>query len=51
LPKLNRNGNGDTTVGMVWYSYNLLGLNQRTKLTLAYKNFEDTDEKNETGIK
>lgn len=51
LPKLNRNGDGDITTGIVWRSDNLFGKNQRSKLTLAYREFEDADEDEETEIK
>ena len=51
LPKLNRNGDGDITTGLVWRSDNLFGLNQRSKFTVAYRKFDDTDEDEETQIK
>ena len=44
LPKLNRNGDGDITTGVVWRSDNLFGLNQTSKFTVAYKKFDDSDE-------
>ena len=47
LPKLGRSGDGDITTGIVWRSDNLFGLNQRSKFTVAYREFEDTDKKNE----
>ena len=50
LPRLARNGDGDITTGVVWHSDNLLGLNQRSKLTFVYRTFEDTDKKNETRL-
>ncbi len=51
LPKLDRNGDGDITLGVVWRSDNLFGRNQLSKLTLAYREFEDTDENTETAIR
>jgi len=51
LPKLNRNGEGDITTGIVWRSENLFGRNQQSKLTLAHRTFEDTDEEKEVQIK
>jgi outer membrane protein assembly factor BamA len=51
LPKLNRNGDGDITTGLVWRSDNLFGRNQESKLTYAYRTFDDADEENETQIK
>ena len=51
LPKLNRNGDGDITTGLVWRSDNLFGLNQRSKFTVAYRKFDDSDEDEETQIK
>ncbi|NKB75643.1 MAG: BamA/TamA family outer membrane protein [Gammaproteobacteria bacterium] len=51
LPKLGRSGDGDITTGIVWRSDNLFGLNQRSKLTVAYKKFKDTQEKDETEAK
>ncbi len=46
LPKLDRNADGDITLGMNLRANNFNGLNQSVKLTLAYKKFEDatTDE-------
>ena len=51
LPKLNRNGDGDITTGIVWRSENLFGRNQRSKFTLARKQFDDADEETENEIK
>ncbi|NKB64940.1 MAG: BamA/TamA family outer membrane protein [Gammaproteobacteria bacterium] len=51
LPKLARSGDGDITTGIVWRSDNVFGLNQRSKFTLAYKKFKDTEEKDETEVK
>ena len=51
LPKLNRNGDGDITTGLVWKSDNLFGLNQQSKFTVAYRKFDDSDEEDETQIK
>ena len=51
LPKLNRNGDGDITTGIVWRSDNLFGLNQTSKFTIAYKKFDDSDEEDEEEIK
>jgi outer membrane protein insertion porin family len=51
LPKLNRNGDGDITTGLVWRSDNLFGRNQQSKLTYAYRTFDDADEEDETQIK
>jgi len=46
LPKLDRNADGDITLGMNLRANNFNGLNQSAKLTLAYKKFDDatTDE-------
>ena len=46
LPKLDRNADGDITLGMNLRANNFKGLNQSVKLTLAYKKFDDatTDE-------
>ncbi len=46
LPKLDRNADGDIAVGMNLRANNFKGLNQRVKLTLAYKKFQEatTDE-------
>jgi outer membrane protein assembly factor BamA len=51
LPKLNRNGDGDITTGIVWRSDNLFGRNQASKLTYSYRTFADADEENATQIK
>ncbi len=51
LPKLNRNGDGDITTGLVWRSDNLFGRNQESKLTFAYRTFDDADEEDETQVK
>jgi outer membrane protein assembly factor BamA len=50
LPKLNRNGDGDITYGVVWRSDNLFGLNQQSKVTLAKTDFKDTDEDEEREV-
>ena len=51
LPKLNRNGDGDITTGLVWRSDNLFGRNQQSKLTYAYRTYDDADEQDETTIR
>ena len=51
LPKLNRNGDGDITTGIVWRTDNLFGRNQQSKFTVAYRKFDDSDEEDETQIK
>jgi outer membrane protein assembly factor BamA len=51
LPKLDRNGEGDITTGIVWRSDNLFGRNQVSKFTLAYRTYNDTDENDETSIR
>ncbi len=46
LPKLDRNAEGDISLGMNLRAKNFNGLNQTAKLTLAYKKYDDatTDE-------
>lgn len=46
LPRIDRNADGDITLGMNLRANNFNGLNQSAKLTLAYKKYEDatTDE-------
>ena len=51
LPKINRNGDGDITTGIVWRSDNLFGRNQQSKFTYSYRKFDDADEDEETEIK
>lgn len=46
LPRLSRNGDGDITLGATWRSDNLNGLNQSSKLTAAYKEYQSTEEDN-----
>lgn len=46
LPRLARNGDGDITIGATWRSDNLNGLNQTSKLTAAYKEYNSTNEDN-----
>ena len=41
LPRIDRNADGDITLGMNLRAKNLNGLNQRAKFTLAYKKFDD----------
>ncbi len=50
LPKLNRNGDGDITTGIVWRADNLFGRNQRSKFTVAYQKFDGADEEDETQV-
>ncbi len=48
LPRLNRNGDGDISVGIDWRENNLNGLNQRLKLSLAQKKFDNASKDKES---
>ena len=41
LPRIERNGEGDITLGINWRESNLNGLNQTSRFTLAHKKFDD----------
>ncbi len=41
LPRIDRNGDGDITLGLNWRESNLNGLNQTSRLTLTHKTFDD----------
>ena len=40
LPRLDRNSDGDITLGANWRAYNFNGLNQSVRLTVAHKDYE-----------
>ncbi len=50
LPRLNRNGDGDITLGADWRENNYNGLNQRIKLTVAQKKFDDASKDKEVRL-
>ncbi len=47
LPRINRNGDGDITLGAAWQANNLNGRNQKMKLTLLHKEFEEASKDKE----
>ena len=50
LPKLDRNADGDITLGINWRANNLNGLNQNSKLVIAHKKYEGATEDEQYGI-
>lgn len=50
LPKIDRNADGDISLGINWRANNLNGLNQSSKLVVAHKKFEGATEDEEYGI-
>lgn len=50
LPRLNRSGDGDITLGVNWRANNLNGLNQKLKFTLAQKDYEQASRDKETWL-
>lgn len=51
LPRIDRNADGDITLGVNWRANNLNGLNQSTGLTVSHKNFDDATTDEEYRIK
>lgn len=41
LPRIDRNSDGDITLGVNWRASNLNGLNQTSRLTVSHKNYHD----------
>lgn len=51
LPRLERNGDGDITLGINWRENNLFGLNQTSRFTLTHKDFDDASRDKEIRLK
>ena len=51
LPRLDRNSDGDITLGVNWRASNLNGLNQTSRLTVSHKNYDDASIDDEYRIK
>jgi len=47
LPRIDRNADGDITLGINWRANNLYGLNQTSKLTVTHKNFNEATQDEE----
>ncbi|MFT5259990.1 MAG: outer membrane protein assembly factor BamA [Saprospiraceae bacterium] len=50
LPRINRNGDGDVTLGVDWRDNNFKGLNQRVRLTIAQKEYDGASRNKESRI-
>ncbi len=50
LPRINRNGDGDVTLGIDWRENNLNGLNQRVRLSVAQKKYDEASKDEESRI-
>lgn len=50
LPRLDRNGDGDVGIGVNWRVSNLNGLNQKSKLTILHKKFNDATKDEEVRL-
>lgn len=51
LPRIDRNSDGDITLGVNWRASNLLGLNQTSRLTISHKSYHDASVDDEYRIK
>ena len=51
LPRIDRNADGDITLGLNWRANNLNGLNQTSRLTVSHKNFDDATQDEEYRFK
>ena len=51
LPRLDRNSDGDITLGVNWRENNLFGLNQSSRFTLTHKQFKSASQDEEVRLK
>lgn len=51
LPRLDRNSDGDITLGVNWRDNNLFGLNQSSRFTLTHKQFKSATQDEEIRLK
>ncbi len=51
LPRIDRNSDGDITLGINWRASNLNGLNQTSRLTISHKDYHDASVDDEYRVK